>query len=141
MKFAILSLAALAPLAGAVSVAFDPVYGTSSNSLAIVACSDGQNGLLTQGFKTFGSLPTFPNIGGAPAVTGWNDADCGSCWEITFTNTKGVKKSLNITAVDVGGAGFVLSQQALDTLTGGQAVALGRVNATSRQVPDAGCRL
>lgn len=39
-----------------------------------VACSDGANGLETKGYSTLGSLPNFPYVGGAPAVTGWNSA-------------------------------------------------------------------
>ncbi|KAF8577426.1 hypothetical protein K439DRAFT_1639753 [Ramaria rubella] len=36
---------------------------TAHHSLSIVACSNGVNGLLTKGFTTFDSLPTFTNIG------------------------------------------------------------------------------
>ncbi|CAL1716484.1 unnamed protein product [Somion occarium] len=76
-----------AALAATVSVSYDQVYDQSSNSLATVACSDGSNGLLTKGFTTFGSLPSFPNIGGAPAVGGWNSPACGTCWRLAFNGT------------------------------------------------------
>lgn len=51
MKFfaVVASLLAAAPLIQAITVAYDPVYDKGSNSMAIVACSDGENGLITQG--------------------------------------------------------------------------------------------
>lgn len=42
---------------------YDTTYDNAGQSLSTVTCSDGTNGLLTKGFTTFGSLPTFPNIG------------------------------------------------------------------------------
>ena len=70
-------------------VSFDNIYDNSSGSLATVACSDGPNGLLSR-FPTFGSLPSFPNIGGAQAVAGHGSPNCGSCWQLTFNG-----KSIN----------------------------------------------
>ncbi|OJT06238.1 Allergen Asp f 15 [Trametes pubescens] len=139
MQFASL-LAALvtvpAVLGATTSVSFDPVFDNAANSLDIVACSDGSNGLLTKGFTTFGSLPSFPNIGGAPAVGGFNSAACGTCWQLTFNGT-----SINVLAIDVGPKGFNIAQEALDTLTHGNAVQLGRINATTTQVDASACGL
>nr|AFZ62768.1 cerato-platanin 6 [Moniliophthora perniciosa] len=132
----------LLPLhASAVTLAYDTVYDDRSRSLATVACSDGRNGLLTRNFTTFGSLPSFPRIGGAQAITGWNSSACGTCWEVTYTNSSGIAKSLNITAIDVAGAGFNLAQVAMDELTNGHAVEFGRVEVTSRQVNASACGL
>jgi len=66
------------------SSTYDNTYDNGKNSLSIVACSNGQYGLLTKGFTTFNSLPSFPFIGGAQAVTGWNSPNCGSCWALTY---------------------------------------------------------
>ena len=66
------------------SSTYDNTYDNGTNSLAIVACSNGENGLLTKGFTTFDSLPNFPYIGGAPAVAGWNSPNCGTCWALTY---------------------------------------------------------
>ncbi|EIW60955.1 immunomodulatory protein, partial [Trametes versicolor FP-101664 SS1] len=118
------------------SVSFDPVYDNANNSLAIVACSDGSNGLLTKGFTTFGSLPSFPNIGGAPAVEGFNSAACGTCWQLSFNGT-----SINVTAIDTGAKGFNIAQEALDKLTNGTSAQVGRINATAVQVDASGCGL
>jgi hypothetical protein len=56
---------------------------------------------------------------------GWNDPQCGSCYKLYY---RGTGKSVYVTAVDVGGMGFVGSQEVMDTLTNGRAVELGRVD-------------
>ncbi|KAL0567384.1 hypothetical protein V5O48_014612 [Marasmius crinis-equi] len=141
LSFALLGSFSAVALAD--TLAFDSHYGVAGGSLTTVACSDGANGIITRfNITTFGQLPSFPNIGAAGAVTGWNSTACGTCWEVTFTNSTGAKKSLNITAIDVAGPGsFNVAQAAMDNLTDGNAVAFGRVTVTSRQVPVAGCGL
>lgn len=120
------------------TVSFDNTYDNHSGSLATVACSDGVNGLLTKGFSTFSSLPNFPNIGGASVVAGWNSASCGSCWQLTWAPTG---RSINVLVVDHADDGFNLSQEAMDQLTNGQAVQLGRIDATAVQVAPSACGL
>ena len=83
MKFAAPVLALVAAVSATV-VKYDPVYNNPSQSLSTVACSDGENGLLNKGFTTFKSLPSYPNIGASQYVGGWDDKDCGSCWNITY---------------------------------------------------------
>ncbi|KAF5386696.1 hypothetical protein D9615_001977 [Tricholomella constricta] len=143
MKFsAILAPLALLPsMALAVTLSYDPTYDNSQGSLTTVACSDGPNGLITAGFKTFGALPKFPYIGGAAAVEGWNSANCGTCWQLTYTNTKGVKKSINVLAVDHANAGFNIALAAMNDLTGGQAIQLGRIDVASTKVASSVCGL
>ena len=133
MKF-IATILTLVAAVAATEVRYDPVYNNAGQSLATVACSDGSNGMLTKGFTTFGSLPTFPNIGAAQAIAGWNSAACGSCWKISY---KG--KSITVTAVDHAGDGFNLAETALNTLTNGQAVALGEISATAVEVDASEC--
>lgn len=140
MKF-FATLVALPAIVSAVTVSYDPAYDTSSTSLTQVACSDGKNGLIPRGFSTFGSLPKFPHIGGAPAVTGWNSTACGSCWQLTYTNGQGVKKSIDVLAIDVAPNGFNIALSAMNELTNGQAVALGRVNVDAKQVSASSCGL
>lgn len=137
--FALLALIPSTTLA--VTVAYDTAYDNASQSLATVACSDGPNGLLTAGFTTFGSLPHFPHIGAAAAVAGYNSPNCGTCWQLTYTNTKGVQKHINVIAVDHAGAGFNIALGALNELTGGQGVQLGRINADAKQVASSVCGL
>ncbi|KAF8894772.1 Asp f 13-like protein [Infundibulicybe gibba] len=143
MKFtaALASLSiALLPLVSAVSVSFDPVYDNASGSLTTVSCSDGSNGLINRGFSTFGSLPKFPHIGGAVAVEGFNSVNCGTCWQLTFT-TGGVTRSVNVLAIDHASPGFNIAEGAMNDLTGGQAVQLGRIDAAAVQVASSVCGL
>jgi len=131
------ALLALAAVVSATDVRYDTTYDNPNGLLTTVACSDGANGLITKyGFKTFSNLPTFPNIGAAQAVAGWNSTACGTCWKLTFNN-----KSIFVTAVDHAGDGFNLAEAALNTLTNGQAVALGEVSATATQVALSNCGL
>ncbi|THH31431.1 hypothetical protein EUX98_g2747 [Antrodiella citrinella] len=118
------------------SVSFDQTYDDASNSLDIVSCSDGQNGLITKGFTTFGSLPSFPNIGGAAAVAGFNSPNCGTCWELEFEGN-----TINVLAIDHTLTGFNIALAAMNTLTNGNAQFLGRINATATQVAGSACGL
>ncbi|KAF8188321.1 Cerato-platanin [Pholiota molesta] len=142
MKLSIFApLALLSSLAAAINVSFDTVYDNSTQSLAIVACSTGSNGLLTRGFTTFGSLPSFPRIGGAPAVTGFNSAACGTCWNLTFTNAQKVSTSIFVTAIDVATPDFNIALAAMNQLTGGQAEEIGRAPITASEVAASNCGL
>ncbi|KDQ59716.1 hypothetical protein JAAARDRAFT_33287 [Jaapia argillacea MUCL 33604] len=123
----------IAPALG-VQVTYDTTYDIGSQSLSTVACSDGVNGLLTKGYTTFSSLPTFPNIGGAQAVAGWNSPNCGTCWSLTWGGN-----NVTVLAVDHAGSGFNIGLQAMNTLTGGQAYDLGVVQATATQLANSAC--
>jgi len=125
-----------------VSVGYDTTFDNGSASLSTVACSTGTYGLETAGYTTFGSLPSFPNISAAPAVTGYDSPACGSCWQLSYAvPARNATLSVYVTAVDVGRDGFVASQAALDALTGGLAQELGRVTANATQVATSNCGL
>ena len=138
MKFVSVATAVLAfalpAFAQTESLSYDTTYDNPSLPLTSVACSDGANGLITKGYTTLGSLPTFPNVGGVYTVTGWNSPACGTCYNVTYGG-----KTLSVLAVDVGLDGFNLSEEAMNTLTGGLAVELGRVEVTATQVPASVC--
>ncbi|KAG6831215.1 hypothetical protein H0H92_012012 [Tricholoma furcatifolium] len=135
MKFsALFTSLVLIPTALAVTLSYDTSYDDPSRSLTTVACSDGPNGLITPTRTTLGALPHFPNVGGTAHVPGWNSNMCGTCWQLTYTNSKGVAKSINVIAVDHANAGWNIAKSAMDTLTGGQAVQLGRVDVKEVQV-------
>jgi hypothetical protein len=145
MKFftAIATVLATCSAATAYTLSYDPVYDVSSTSLSVVACAGV---LQSHGYTTFGSLPTFPNIGGAPQITGWGSAYCGTCWNITYTNPSNpwVTTSVIATAIDVGDPareGYNLSQETMDALTCGKAVQLGRVTVTATQLSRSACGL
>ncbi|KAM0437887.1 hypothetical protein ACHAPT_002252 [Fusarium lateritium] len=129
------SLATLLTAASAVTVSYDTGYDQSSRSLTTVACSDGENGLITKyGWQTQGNIPKFPYIGGAQAIPGWNSASCGTCWKLTYKSN-----SINVLAIDHADAGFNLALKAMDALTNNQAVQLGRIDATATQVAISNC--
>ena len=118
------------------TLSYDTTYDNASLSLNDVACSDGSNGLESKNYTTLGSLPKFPNVGGVYTVTGWNSPSCGACYAVTYAGT-----TVNILAVDVSKTGFTVSEAAMNTLTGNQAVALGRVNVTFVPTSGSACGL
>ncbi|KAJ7158816.1 cerato-platanin-related secreted protein [Mycena filopes] len=122
-------------------VSYDAKYDNASTplgpGLGVVACSSP--GI---DYFDFGSLPNFPFIGGAGAVAGFNSPNCWTCWELTYTNGSGVNKSINVLAMDHAAAGtFNIALPAMDALTAGQAVELGRVDAQATQVDKSVCKL
>lgn len=123
------------------SVSYDTEYDNADQSLTTVACSNGPNGLITRGFTTFGSLPNFPHIGGAPAVTGFDSPGCGTCWELTYVNAEGVSTSINILAIDVATPNYNIALEAMNELTDNEAIFLGRVPVTAVELPASNCGL
>ena len=102
-----------------------------------VSCSDGANGLITRyGWQTQGDVARFPYIGGAAAVDGWNSPSCGTCWSASWNG-----KTIYILAIDRSADGLNIALDAMNDLTNGQAVALGRVDATVSQVAASNCGL
>ncbi|KAI9069530.1 Cerato-platanin [Trametes sanguinea] len=129
----ILTVTALISSACATTVSYDETYDNPNGDIDAGACFE-RNGL--HPLKTYGSLPIFPNIGGAAAIAGYNSPNCFTCWELTYQG-----ESINILAIDHAEDGFNISLEALNTLTHGQGVTLGRVNATATQVDEAQCGL
>ena len=50
-----------------------------------------------------------------------------------------IESTVLVLAIDTSAVGFNIAQAALDLLTGGKAVALGRVEVVAEQVPASGC--
>ncbi|KAI2637913.1 Cerato-platanin [Hypomontagnella submonticulosa] len=136
MQFSkLIQILSLAAASSAVSVSYDTGYDDASRSLTAVACSDGPNGLITKyGWQTQGQIPNFSFIGGADVIAGHGSASCGTCYELAYNG-----KTINVLAIDHAGSGFNIALNAMNQLTNGQAVALGRVEATSRQVDLSAC--
>ncbi|KAI9346804.1 Cerato-platanin-domain-containing protein [Zopfochytrium polystomum] len=102
-----------------VSVAYDHNYDRATDlSLASGTCCDGSNGLLTKGYSSIGVLSAY--AAASPYVGGWN---CGKCYTVSYNG-----RSVNVIAVDLGNS-FVMGEDAMNDLAGGQAEALGRVAA------------
>ena len=143
MKFATIAAATLAFALPTFAqsqqkVTYDNYYDDSAFSLDGVACSNGANGLITKGYTTLGSLPDFPYVGGASAVTGWDSPACGTCWQLTWSTNN---VTINVLAVDYCAEGFNISEEALNALTGGQAYDRGSVEVTATQVDASVCGL
>ncbi|KAF9893666.1 hypothetical protein FE257_009834 [Aspergillus nanangensis] len=140
MKFIAPTVAVLSAFlssAVAVSVSYDPKYDVAGSSLNTVACSDGINGLVTK-YPTFGQIPSFARIGGAPTIAGWNSANCGKCYQLHFKSGT-IDKSIYMTAIDAAPGGFNIALAAMNELTDGHAVELGRVEATYTEVALSNC--
>ncbi|CDO72461.1 hypothetical protein BN946_scf184980.g2 [Trametes cinnabarina] len=114
-------------------ITYDTVYDKKSNSLDIVACSNGKYGLETRGYTTFGSLPA-TYVGGVQAVAGWNSANCGTCWQVSYNGT-----TINVLAIDHADSGVNLGENAMNKLTHGHAVQRGVVHAKVKQVDAINC--
>ncbi|GAB1191123.1 Cerato-platanin-domain-containing protein [Aspergillus pseudonomiae] len=127
-----------ASTAATVSVSYDQKYDVGGSSLTTVACSDGVYGLISQGYSTFGSVPGFPNIGGAPTIPGWNSPNCGKCYQLHYA-AGNIDRSIYVTAVDAAPGGFNIGLQAMNALTNGLAEQLGRVNVDYTEVPRSNC--
>ncbi|KAE8350624.1 Cerato-platanin-domain-containing protein [Aspergillus coremiiformis] len=121
-----------------VSVSYDQKFDVAGTSLNTVSCSDGVNGLISRGYTTFGSVPGFPNIGGAPTVGGWNSPNCGKCYQLHY-QAGNIDKSIFVAAVDSAPGGFNIGLQAMNTLTNGLAQQLGRVNVDYTEVAPQSC--
>ena len=131
----IISLVTLFSVTSAVDVRYNTNYDNPEISLSAVACSNGPHGLLKK-YNTFGSLPSYPIIGAAQAIAGWNSPECGSCWRISFGG-----KSVIMTAIDHDGDGFNLSLEAVNTLTDGNAEEFGVIDAEATQIDKKYCGL
>lgn len=127
---------ALSQTSGAGTAGYDQVYDNPDTSTLVLACSDGPNGLFTKGYSKLSNLPSFPRVAATETVAGWNSPKCGTCYNVTWGTS-----TISVVAVDRATSGFVLSLAALNTLTGGQGVALGRVNIVWEETSPANCGL
>ncbi|KAI3601132.1 cs antigen [Moniliophthora roreri] len=109
-------------------------YGNSEFSFNNVACSNGENGMLFKGYNKVQDVPSY--VGGAYAVEGYNDDDCGSCWEIYYND-----KSIRLVAVDTAQEGFNVPKDAMDRLTNGFASDFGVIDVTARKLQPGDCGL
>ncbi|KAF5372894.1 hypothetical protein D9758_001459 [Tetrapyrgos nigripes] len=120
---------------------YDPVFDNPDIQLSNLACSDGQHGLITRyEWHTLRDIPSYPHVGGSYLV-GWNSPECGSCWKLTYTDGNGHARSTHVSAVDRTSAGFTVGVQAMNEITGGNAVGLGRVVVNAEQVATSKCGL
>ncbi|KAK7038777.1 hypothetical protein VNI00_010663 [Paramarasmius palmivorus] len=118
---------------GTYQLRYDSTYGNPSQSLSVVSCSNGDNGMITKGYNTVGDVPTY--VGAAQGVS-WDSPNCGTCWQISYGD-----KSINMVAVDYAASGFRVSPAAMDYLTNNQAFNLGVVDVQVKQVDKSVCNV
>ena len=111
---------------------YDAYYDNPNGSLNGVACSNGANGLVNY-YPTFGSLPTYPYIGGAPGVA-WNSPNCGGCWKLTNTKTG---EWIIYTAID-SSSGFNIAESAFIAVNGGR-IGQGTLEVYAEEIPRSVC--
>jgi hypothetical protein len=71
---------------------------------------------------------------GIDAIRGSSHAQCFSCWKLEYDG-----KHVSLFAIDGADSGFVLSLNAMQSLTGGQARELARINVEATQVDVSNC--
>jgi hypothetical protein len=71
---------------------------------------------------------------GIDAIRGFSSSQCFSCWKIEYGG-----KHVSLFAIDSAESGFVLSLDAMQSLTGGQARELVRIDAKATQVDASYC--
>ncbi len=104
--------------------------------------------------NTGSRLPASPTSVATCGVAGWNSphgryptssnqrilltspVQCGTCYGITYNGN-----TIYVLAIDHAGDGFNLAEAAMNELTNGQAVQLGRVDAQYSQVDVSNCGL
>jgi hypothetical protein len=146
MKFIsfIIPLTAVFASASSVPVTHSSLYDRLENPSTTRACGAR---LADAGYPTFGSLPSFPNIGRSPAVGIMDSSVCGSCWNLSYTwyDWFGDKTivAIYVTVIDVDPAseGFIISREALANLAGQKAVdeGSGQIYASATRVQGYHC--
>ncbi|KAK3326229.1 Cerato-platanin [Apodospora peruviana] len=115
----------------ATTVSYDIQYNNSTGSLAVTACSDGPNGLMTRfKWKTYSDVPNFPYIGGVEAIEGWNSKNCSTCWAVTYGD-----RTIYILGIDHTARGLNINFEAMNDLTKDNALILGRIEANAQPAP------
>ncbi|KZV62153.1 Cerato-platanin [Peniophora sp. CONT] len=120
MQFTTLLPIVFAAAASAITVSWDSKYDNGDLSLFDTVCSDGPNGLIRAERTKLDQFPTFPYVGGAQYIEGWNSNLCGACYQLAYNGS-----SIYLTAVDSASEGFNISWYAFNHLLGGQADSYG----------------
>lgn len=108
-----------------IPVWYDTLYDQADTPLSSVACSGV---LINDSYNTFGDLPGYPLIGGAPQIDSWDSPSCGSCWQFIYSGPNNEIKSFFFTVINTGGqGGYTISLEGMNLLTYGDALTLDGV--------------
>ncbi|KAK1255504.1 hypothetical protein MKX08_009499 [Trichoderma sp. CBMAI-0020] len=130
----ICQVAAIISLASAetVSVTFNSLYDDPSRPLSEVACWRKDTGFMPNlDWKIQKDALDFIGI---DAIRGSSHAQCFSCWKLEYGD-----KHVSLFAIDSADSGFVLSLNAMQSLTGGQARELAHIDVEATQVDASNC--
>ena len=126
------SLAALTSAQTPERLTYSLFYDQAGDSINNAACGDQ----LSSKWPTFGSIPTFPAIGGSYAVANYASPNCGSCW-LLQDQTTGV--SVYFTAIDTAAVGFISSNETFFELGGEAGEIAGSIQVTATPVDESYC--
>jgi len=80
--------------------------------------------MLNKNWHILDDIPTWPDVGSARAIEGFNSKNCGNCYKLTY---KGIWVKITAISTAQGAHDFVVSKNTLNFLTGGKADALGSI--------------
>ena len=133
MKFAsVLSALSLLTLSSAsvslTRVTWNGIYDNPNQTFTVIACAEWA---AANNYTTFKDVPSFPYIGGAYVVSGYNSPGCGTRYSILDQQTN---VTVEVTVVDAALQGFVVSLEALNKLTNDNAQDLGSIQAVVTKI-------
>lgn len=105
---------------------FNGYYSDDSVPVSELACYKNGEIMKDQDWMKLGDIT--PDFAGFDRVDGPNSELCGTCWALVHGDTS---RSVLVLDGPKGGSGFVASFALMDSLTGGRAEQLGRVNVTA----------
>ncbi|EXL52657.1 hypothetical protein FOCG_08446 [Fusarium oxysporum f. sp. radicis-lycopersici 26381] len=115
-------------LSTAATVTYSGFYDDDTASVTELACWKGGRIVEGQDWAKLGEV-TY-QIAGYEGVDGPNSSLCGSCWSLSYG---AISRSVLVLNSAQAGSGFETSLTVMDSLTGGKAEQLGRVNVTAYQ--------
>ncbi|RBR24287.1 uncharacterized protein FIESC28_02777 [Fusarium coffeatum] len=129
-------LASLTPLLSLTSanivttITYNGIFDDINTSVKEFACWNGKPGSLIedQGWVSLADLPFV--LAGYEGVDGPDSPLCGTCWLVEYDGSY-----IPMIVIDSAKSGFATDIRTMDSITGGQATELGRVNVTAMQSP------
>ncbi|KAI1039599.1 hypothetical protein LB505_009572 [Fusarium chuoi] len=122
------TIAACVSFSTAITVTYSGFYDDNTASVAELACWKGGRIVEGQDWAKLGEV-TY-QIAGYDGVDGPESPLCGSCWSLSYGATS---RSVLVLNSAQAGSGFETSLTVMNSLTGGKAEQLGRVNITAHQ--------
>ncbi|KAJ4129769.1 hypothetical protein NW768_006738 [Fusarium equiseti] len=112
------------------TITYNGIFDDINTSVKEFACWNGKPGSLIedQGWVSLEDLPFA--IAGYEGVDGPDSPLCGTCWTIEYEG-----RNRPMIVIDSAKSGFTTGIHTVNSLTGGKATYLGRVNVTAIQSP------